>query len=78
MHQRLHPAIRQRLLANSVDSQWLKWLCLLAHHDSDYKNWQLQGTVSQKALADIDIPVQLPEQVWVFMKQQWQALQDSR
>ena len=70
----IHPAVRQHCLSMTSGGWYLTWLSVLAKGDSDYQQWLAQGTVSEKALKAIDIPVQLPEQVWQFIKTQWQAL----
>ena len=71
----IHPTVRQHCLSmTSEGGGYLTWLSLLAKRDSDYQQWSTQGIVSQKALKAIDIPVQLPEQVWEFIKTQWQVL----
>ena len=67
----IHPTVRKHCLSLSSEGWYLTWLSLLAKHDSDYQQWLQQGTVSVTALRAIDIPVQLPQQVWLFIKAQW-------
>ncbi len=72
----IHPTVRKHCLSLSADGWYLTWLSLLAKRDSDYQQWLAQGTVSEKVLRAIDIPVQLPRQVWQFIKTQWRLLHD--
>ncbi len=72
----IHPAVRKHCLSMSADGRYLTWLSLLAKRDNDYQQWLAQGVVSEKALRAIDIPVQLPQQVWPFIKAQWRLLHD--